>query len=253
MTCPTPLMRFHYAKMCLQRLPRIAVAFLFSFRFAVNLTIRRLLFTATRQFNGPPITSPITGESIFNIQSLINAFAMQVVGELDGPWQNCIKETPAPVVFDVGSNIGQFGALVRSINPKARVYTWDCWAEMEHYVTKESHRCVALGSIPGTASMARAVGGWTASTQPGYYRESPRTVPVATLDKEWERLGQPKVKLLKIDVDGAEFSVLQGAAKMLTFTRFVIVETEYIERVKSLCPDREWTTANGFDYCGELL
>lgn len=37
------------------------------------------------------------------------------------------------------------------------------------------------------------------------------TVPVTTLDAEWEAMGKPSVSIIKIDVEGAELQTLQGA------------------------------------------
>jgi len=51
------------------------------------------------------------------------------------------------------------------------------------------------------------------------------TVEVTTLDHEWERLGRPQVSAIKIDVEGGELAVLQGALDLLKQCRpFVLLE-----------------------------
>jgi hypothetical protein len=50
-------------------------------------------------------------------------------------------------------------------------------------------------------------------------------VPVTTLDHEWAARECPPVSVIKIDVEGGEFGVLQGAAACLRETRpFVLLE-----------------------------
>jgi FkbM family methyltransferase len=241
------LWSIRYAWLCLRRIP---ASFLWHPWFVTLLTIRRLLFTVTRRFVGPSLVSPITGETIFNVQSLINAYQIQVVRELDGPWQTAMRDTPAPVVFDVGSNIGQFRYYMLALNPGARVWTFDPWLEMQNYVPPAMHRTVALGACMASASLYRAEVGWTATTQPGVYPKQTVQVTTEKLDNEWDRIGNPQVDLLKIDVDGAEFEVLAGAKRVLEWSRFVLIETTDIKRLNSAVPGRVWTTKNGYDYCG---
>jgi len=38
------------------------------------------------------------------------------------------------------------------------------------------------------------------------------TVPVTTVDSEWDALGRPSISVIKIDVEGAELQVLKGGA-----------------------------------------
>lgn len=42
------------------------------------------------------------------------------------------------------------------------------------------------------------------------------TVPVTTVDTEWELMGQPNISVIKIDVEGAELQVLEGAVRCIT-------------------------------------
>jgi FkbM family methyltransferase len=45
------------------------------------------------------------------------------------------------------------------------------------------------------------------------------SVRIVTLDEVWEERGRPAVSFCKIDVEGAELSVLEGAARMLAACR----------------------------------
>jgi FkbM family methyltransferase len=49
------------------------------------------------------------------------------------------------------------------------------------------------------------------------------TVEVTTLDTEWKKLGCPPVSAIKIDVEGSELAVIEGAAECLKATRPTIM------------------------------
>jgi FkbM family methyltransferase len=76
------------------------------------------------------------------------------------------------------------------------------------------------------------------------------TVPVGTLDKEWQALGEPEVSLIKIDVEGAEGLVLDGGLELLkTQTPSLVVEwyEDYL-RPLGTCPERLLVMAQDFGY-----
>ena len=247
----TFLQRTRFALLVARRIP----AALFRYPvYTLQLTWKRLMYAVTRRFTGHAVRSPITGELVFNQQSLITAYAFHVVRELDGPWIDLLRETPQPVVFDVGSNIGQFRAYVRSKHPAAVVYTVDCWPDLACYVPREYHLCCALGSPTSSCSaLTTSTTAWTGSTRPNAdYNGKRIRVNWTTLDQVWNQLNRPAITVLKLDIDGGEIEALEGAKEALAATKAIIVETAYLDTVKELCPGRTWTTVNGFDYCGIL-
>ncbi len=218
--------------------------------FVGQLAVKRIMFTVTRRFVGGSLTSPFTGELIFNVQSLANHWAMHVVGELDGPWKQLVRETPAPIVFDVGSNIGQFRQFIKALNPGARVYTFDPWPEMVYYVPPEFHRTFALSSDNSPIKLTRATAGWTATSVEDLSNACSILAPAETLDAEWKRLGCPQINLLKIDVDGGELEVLRGGQEALAKTDCILVETAQLEAVKKICPAFKWSSKDNFNWTG---
>lgn len=53
---------------------------------------------------------------------------------------------------------------------------------------------------------------------------APVTCRVARLDDIWTTLGSPSLRLLKIDVEGFEADVLEGAGRLLEHTEHAFVE-----------------------------
>lgn len=218
--------------------------------FTIRLTARRLALTVTREFCGPTMISPVTGEAIFNGQSLFTYWAMHVVRELGDEWHPILRETVRPVVFDVGANLGQFGRLARSINPAAYIIAVDPWLAMEAYNGHAAKfHAVAVGDAAGTVQLTRTKG-MTASTAPGYYEGESWPVKVVTLDDLWREHGSPDVAVLKIDVDGAEGGVLAGAQNMLAHTKAIILEVNSPEVLAALPTGFSWRTHNWHDRIG---
>ena len=75
-------------------------------------------------------------------------------------------------------------------------------------------------------------------------------VPIDTLDNFCRREGIRKIDLLKIDVEGFEFAVLDGANEMLLNTTAIIIETSLVrttdENPAPLAEMVSRLTRNGF-------
>jgi len=179
---------------------------------------------------------------------------MHIVREVDGEWQQLLRETPCPVILDVGSNVGQFSAYAKTCNPACIIYTIDCWPELKNYVEKQNHfECAVYSKNGQLIKLCKSIHGWTASTELGYYNGNSVQVITRTLDSIWTEIQKPKVTLLKIDIDGAEFEALKGAAELLKHTKCVLVETDNLDQIKKLAPNRIWTSKNNFDWCGKII
>lgn len=139
------------------------------------------------------------------------------------------------VVWDIGANIGVFSLAAGSRARSGYVLAvepdpWLCGLLHQ----SASHRrnralrlqtlCAAIADHPGTASLAIANRGrasnyleqYDGRSQTGGVRES-RRVPVLTLDLLAHDFPEPT--LIKIDVEGAELAVLQGAHDLLAKAR----------------------------------
>lgn len=162
-----------------------------------------------------------------------------------------------PVVVDVGANIGQFSAAILLFAPDANILAVEPDPEVHtrlaaHLATSPSVRtaCVAAGAATGRMPLQRAALPVMSTLRTdglsGYDLVGTVEVEVVTLDELTQDVGA--VDLLKIDVEGYELEVLQGAQAVLRRTRFLLVELglgreqsrdnlDVFAAVQTACPD----------------
>jgi FkbM family methyltransferase len=140
---------------------------------------------------------------------------------------------PGMIVVDVGAHHGLYTLLsskcvgengcVIAFEPSPR----ECRRLEKHL---RLNRCsnvfplmCALGHKPGSADLFLSDGfqDWCNSLSPAGVPHSSQVVrvPMRRLDDALAELGIGEVDLIKIDAEGAELSILQGAAKLLSFPR----------------------------------
>lgn len=146
-------------------------------------------------------------------------------------------------VIDVGASRGQFAAFAAHRFPKARIICFEPLPGPADRLEKVlgnrvELRRIALGSKPGRATInvsARddsssllPIGSRQVQEFPGTEAVDSIEVEVSTLDLE---LPEPPLQpcLLKIDVQGFEAEVLNGAPKTLTRTDEALIECSFVE------------------------
>ena len=152
----------------------------------------------------------------------------------------------ASIIFDVGANHGDFAQAASACFPKATVFLFeplpDLRPVLESHVARHAGRWhfnpIALGAAEGhlglhidpandeIASLAAFSESYRQLT--GFRDTTVVEVPTDTLDNFCRREGIRKIDLLKIDVEGFEFAVLDGASEMLSNTTAIIIETSLI-------------------------
>ena len=185
--------------------------------FTVRVYWRHILHLIFREFKGHTLVTP-TGDRLFNRDSLTIWCSIHVLRLLGTSWHQRIRETQAPVVVDVGSNLGHLRSLVLDLNPGANVLCVDANAAFVGY--NPSQITTALGAKNGGELTLHRTG-WSAGKL--FEGGGSFQCPQQTLDSLTEHLDT--VHLLKIDVDGYEFEVLRGAKRTLAKTEMVIIET----------------------------
>jgi FkbM family methyltransferase len=167
--------------------------------------------------------------------------------------------------IDVGANVGFYTALAAAaVGPEGRILAFEpsgyAFPRLARMVQANQLGCVTvfqcgLGDQPGQTTLFGGVeddplGNHTASMVP---HENPQrcVVEIDTLDRVAERLNVEHIDLLKIDVEGFEMRVLQGAAALIQASRIdhILIEcNEYwLERINTSTTEiTQFLLANGF-------
>lgn len=141
------------------------------------------------------------------------------------------------VCVDVGANAGVYsGLLVDAIGPRAVVHSFEPAPET---FTELQRRVAARPAIhPHQVALGAAEDELTLYVLPGHSQLSSlhpleesgtitHTVPVRTLDTWAAENGIDQITLVKIDVEGAEAAVLEGASRLLANQRIDLVQFEF--------------------------
>lgn len=142
----------------------------------------------------------------------------------------------------MGANAGLYASEVRCLGYRGRIVSFEPLSSAFADLTSatagdpawEGVR-LALGEAPGEATLNVAGNSWSSSLRPmtgAHLRAAPEsryaaveTVEVETLDRVWDRFVRPGERVwLKVDTQGHEAAVLDGAAATLARVRTVQLE-----------------------------
>lgn len=129
----------------------------------------------------------------------------------------------ADVFVDVGANVGYYACLARAagvsvvaieplesnVRALLRGLEANGWRDVEVWPVGVSDRS---GIVPlyGASTGASLIEGWASSSK--FWK---RSIPVTTLDQLVGHAFEGKRMLIKMDIEGAEFAALRGAASLL--------------------------------------
>jgi len=156
-------------------------------------------------------------------------------------------EIDNPVIFDVGAHVGTVTKIYRRFFPMATIYSFEPFSssfeELFNAVNGDSRifcHNIALSKNSGKAVLnanifsqtnslletdSRATINWKRDM---FETVSQEEVDTTTIDEFCKQNGISNIDLLKIDVQGLEYSVFEGAAEMLSSQRISIIYFEII-------------------------
>jgi FkbM family methyltransferase len=159
-----------------------------------------------------------------------------------------VLKNNSPVFFDIGANIGNYSALLLNRFPSATIYafephpiTYNQLVELKESISSKNLRIhnVAFGNNRGELTLYDR-GDYNGSTHASLHREvfseihkidigASYVVKIEQLDVfvENERLNY--IDFLKIDTEGNEFAILQGASKLLQDKKIGCIQFEFNE------------------------
>jgi FkbM family methyltransferase len=141
--------------------------------------------------------------------------------------------TPGMAFVDVGAQIGYFSmaaaalvgrsGAVYSFEPDSECFSRLSWNSRAYPWVKVYNAAVAdfTGQTAFYRTPRRSESGWGSMFDPNESREK-ISVRVLTLDNQMEALAVASIGFIKIDVEGAECRVLEGARATITRTRPMI-------------------------------
>jgi FkbM family methyltransferase len=166
---------------------------------------------------------------------------------------------PGQVLFDIGANVGYYSILgsrlvgergaVVAVEPAIR----NLYYLYRHVTLNQSKNVLIIGSACsdqiGLAKFSNAENfalghldlGGTGGEDDARFGEA--LVPIVTIDAISDKLGRDP-DIIKIDVEGAELSVLMGAEKTLNRKKAVILLSVHSDRLRSTCID--WLEHRGY-------
>ncbi len=135
------------------------------------------------------------------------------------------------VFLDVGANIGYFSFLVKQLSPKAQVYSFEPLPqniesykknqELNHFSEMHLQQVCVADQAGETEFLIPPVeeSGWGRMAHRDLFSGEKIRRSVITLDQFCREKNVGKVDLIKIDVEGYEFKVLQGATEVIATHR----------------------------------
>lgn len=189
--------------------------------------MRQLAYIFREWFHTYIWTKETRGRTTYGFEMIVSSYSanrQMLNGEFEADEARIIKEclTKDTLFVDVGANLGFYsllalktGSRVISIEPKAANAKLLCenlfinnWTRGECLVHQ-----VGLSERPGllplygaTGTAASILRGWA-----GHAERVKEIIPVTTLDSILQSIEDDQALFIKIDVEGAEFFVLEGA------------------------------------------
>lgn len=136
------------------------------------------------------------------------------------------------IIFDIGANIGQSAIEYKKYYPKSVIHSFEPAHKTFQLLTKNTqklsninchHLALSNHSCDGNLHTQGASVSFYLTEEAGEHTES---VTVTTLDQFSAKQGITHIDFLKIDTEGADLAVLQGAKAMLADMEIDLIQVE---------------------------
>jgi FkbM family methyltransferase len=175
------------------------------------------------------------------VKRIFRQFGYAVVKEIDSidlqtTLKSLSKKKEIKVIYDIGANNGKYGMKnLRAIFPTALIYAFE--ANHVHFpypvglYNSAFQVCLSdKDNVELDFFMNNTTGdSFFQEATPYYENIKPTPVSTLTLDSTRQELSIPEPDLIKIDVQGAELLILQGAVHTIKNTRYLILELSLFE------------------------
>ena len=166
----------------------------------------------------------------------------QPLSTSDDPYDHIatyLAQTPKPVLFDVGANVGQTVLRLRHLFPDGIIHSFepspDTFKSLESNVGRTGNTVlnnVGVGATSGTLELIENTKSDMSSfLEPadtwGAVRKR-TSVPVITVDEYCLINSIDRIDLLKVDTQGYDYEVLLGSAEMLRRRTIALILVEVI-------------------------
>jgi FkbM family methyltransferase len=182
------------------------------------------------------------------VQSSLAPFGLQVVKTTDAfAMQVQLTQAAEPVIFDIGAADGGVAKTYRGSFPRAWLHCFEPFPSsfegLQRNFGKDPRACCIPKAVADKEDQAVLHANSSSATNSllpmdersvefwgeGIYEKTGQvTVPTTSVDLYSEEANVSHIDILKIDVQGAEWGVLQGARRMLQERRVSLIYTELI-------------------------
>ncbi|MDW8325828.1 MAG: FkbM family methyltransferase [Anaerolineales bacterium] len=156
-----------------------------------------------------------------------------------------VRRYSAPVVLDIGANVGNYASRIKTLSPQAVIYAFEPHPRTFAVLAAEAERHgftalnVGCGDAAGQAQLFDYAASDAGSSHASLYRDVIERihrsasvawpVTITTIDRFLQEVGLTHVDLIKIDTEGHELAVLQGARQAIAAGQIDIVQFEFNE------------------------